>query len=143
VDWISNKWSEYRTATANLAAIQQNADTIFGALWASIGEVRMAVEQSTRIGLDTNGTQNDRVVIMVIGKEGKDSRWMNITLSADLRSITAKWKGAPELSFTIEVCSDGVVCLKFGGREISSRDAARKIMEEFLFGEGSPYSSHV
>jgi hypothetical protein len=133
-------------AHRNVKAVSEAADGVFDQLWEEIKEVCLA-GKNRGMNLDTNGSPLSRVVLMLAthgqsNARSENDRKLTISLSADRRSILAA-SDSGENEMKIEVCPDGVVCLKFQAHKVSSRDAAKIIMEPFLFSGQSPYSSRV
>ena len=71
-----------------------------------------------------------------------EDRKLAIILAENRRSITAK-SDAGDTRLEIAVCPDGVVCLKHQSHQITSPDAAKGIMQAFLFGGQSPFPRQV
>lgn len=145
MDWIIEGVQKRRKAEADLAAVQQHAETLFEQLWQEVTAI-VATGNSEQMRLGTNGTTYQRVVWMTVnpkvGQQSASPLRMTVQLSEDKRSINAS-SHAGEVQFSIAVCPDGVVCLKRDGLKITMRDAGKLIMEDFLFGKDSPFSPNV
>jgi hypothetical protein len=142
MDWIEQGLDDWRKASSDLQVVTESADGIFTQLWEDIKEIVIAAEKQG-IRLMTNGSPQKRVVIMLanssfFGKPLPADRKLAIDLAADRSSIVAR-SDAGEIHLKIEVCSDGVVCLKYQSHPITSRDAAKDIMQDFLFKGNSPF----
>jgi hypothetical protein len=140
--WIDEKMAAYRKARKNLEAVAASADMIFGQLW---GEIEAIIEGISNRGmqLETNGSPRNRVLIMGLpphGSERDQRRRLNLALASAPGAVTITAKSdADETIFNIEVGSDDIVCLKKQGHELTIQEAARAVMEPFLFSGKSPY----
>jgi hypothetical protein len=143
MEWIEQKLSEWRKMQGDLMAIEGAADSIFEQLWDDIAESARAADLHG-MGIKTNGMPRHRTVIMakpMIARMTAD-RKLAIDLADDRRRITTN-SDAGNRDFTIEICPDGVVCLKLLSQRISIQDAAKEVMEDFLFKGNSPFSSRA
>jgi hypothetical protein len=144
MEWIEQKLSEWRKMQGDLMAIEGAADSIFEQLWDDIAE-SARVADLHGMGIKTNGMPRHRTVIMaqplMVPRMAADRR-LTIDLVENRRRITTN-SDAGNKDFTIEICPDGVVCLKLLSQRISIQDAAREVMEDFLFKGDSPFSSRV
>ncbi len=123
--------AERQKALEGSRLISEQAEDTFQNLWAEI-LVLVREAQSKGWQLDTNGSPLARTVSMVAHPRPRNE--LRITLQKDKQQIAISGIKSPtKLSFA--VCEDGVVCLKHDGREVSLRDAARLIIEPFLFPE--------
>lgn len=142
MDWIDKKLTAHNKAKSDVQAVVGAADGIFNAIWGGVVAIsQYANERQMRTS--TNGSPYDRVVNMTlypkVGEVSASPRVLHLTLAESRRKIFAKWDGA-NLDFSIEVCDDGVVCLKLDGRRVDALEAARLIMEPFLFEGKSPFT---
>jgi len=65
-------------------------------------------------------------------------RESRIDLADDRRSITASTDGLA-ISFELATVENDEVCLSQNGKAVSSTEAAKWIMDPFMFGKGSLY----
>ena len=140
MEWIKQGLTEWRKANSALQVVTESADGIFNQLWEEIKEIVVAAVR-LGISLTTNGSPLSRVVVMAdssFGDRLPSERKLAIVLAADRRSIVAS-SDAGEMPLKIEVCPDGVVCLIYSDRPITSREAAKEIMQRFIFKGDSPF----
>ena len=124
MEWFDRRHDEYLKEKQGQESIAQFADSVYGDLWSSIKEVAMRANQRG-FQLRFNGTERHNVVIM--GQKN-----LRIDLSEDKRSITVS--GVESTAhFNLAACEDRV-CLQHDGKSVSSAEAARVLMEPFIFG---------
>src|ERR1035441_1182998 len=87
MEWISQGLTEWRKSGDDLRAVTESADGIFDQLWEDIKEIVIAAT-SEDINLRTNGSPQNRVVIMANSSFGKplpEDRKLTITRSEERR----------------------------------------------------------
>jgi hypothetical protein len=142
MEWIKEGIDNWREAVRKSDLIAESAEGIFDDLWNEVVEISLAAK-TQGMNLATNGAPSKRVVIMDPmhwGPKMVESRKLSIELAKNQRSIVAQ-SDAGEMVFEIAVCPDGVVCLKRGASKITAREAAKEIMQSFLFKGKSPFSA--
>ena len=141
MEWLERRITELQEAKDHKVLLEGTADEVFANLWTEVKAV-VSVALQQRISLETNGKPLARVVRMItaraINSAIPESRELVIKLAEHSRWITAE-SDAGKDSFFLSVDSDGVVFLKFHDQPISAKDAAKEIMDAFLFGGQSPY----
>jgi len=143
--WIDDRLAERQKRNEHEQLIADYAEKIFNDLW---GEIKRSVEEAKtkQIPVYTNDAPYERAVFLsvtgltrhaqVFGEQASQQqsppKRLDIKLAKDNSGITIS--GPPgKLSF--DVCEDKVVCLKCGEKQISIHDAARAILDPFLFPE--------
>jgi hypothetical protein len=132
-DWVNRKFEESGTATADKNAIMADAANIYEELWKAVLSVITAANNRSA-GLRPNGFPQRYKVIM-------GARQVEIALAEDKLSITASYSDIAPISIEIRVRPDSTVCLARDGKPLSYTDAARQIMEPFLFAGTSPFAT--
>lgn len=107
-------------------------------LWAKMNAY---ITEATQKGftLRTNGSLYDRVVEHEVPMGQRPL--LNLALDVTRELISAKQQGRPhfEFIFVLDVCPDGVVCLKYSDEQIQTEDTAVRLLKQFLFPELSDY----
>ena len=143
--WIDDRLAERQKRDEHEQLIADHAETIFNDLWA---EIKRSVDEakSKQIPVYTNGATYERVVLLsVIGptrhaqvfgeqvsQQQSPPKRLHIKLAKDNSGIIIS--GPPEKLY-FDVSEDNVVCLKCDKNQISIHDAARAILDPFLFPE--------
>lgn len=86
----------------------------------------------------TNGSLFDRLVeIQLIRPNATSSHRekFRLVLDAKLRRITAIGDRGVHFTFLLDVCPDGIVCLKQNESRVENEDAVVMILTQFLFPE--------
>ena len=122
--WIDDRLAQWTRKKENDRAIADCAEAIFNELW---DEVKQFVHEANSKGfqLTTNGSPHQRV-IQCRGEV------LRITLNRDAEVISVE---APTFNFTLSfaVGNDGVVGLKCNEKRVSLFQAARLVLDPFLF----------
>ena len=125
------------------ALIAEHSPKIYEDLWnrlnAYIGEAKLK-----GFNIFTNGSLHDRLVELQIPptKAETVSHRDSFTLTLVNERIIAKDKAGQrgvKFDFSLDVCPDGVVCLKLNGERVETEEAAVKVLHKFLFPELAPY----
>jgi hypothetical protein len=138
MSWLDDRIAEHKAIEARRKEIADNAHHVYSALWKEITEI--TEEPSAKLaGVYTNGAAYDRLVCLPNpptrpGFQARSGPQLHIKLADDKQSISVSGTDRyPTITFTLDVCQDGVVCLKFDGAEFSYPDAAIKIVDPLLF----------
>ena len=139
------EWFDKRLAEANLlrqqyAQVRESAETVFEDLWTAVKAIVVdAAKTKVFASIATNGNSSVRVVKMRVESSswlGPEDKELTIRLSDDKRNIEASGSaGRVKVILSLGVCPDGVVCLKYEGKELRPSEAAIKVMDPFLFPE--------
>jgi hypothetical protein len=110
-----------------------SSSNLYNELWDEIS-ARVAEAQDGGMPVSTNGSSYERVV--VYGSSStlpyRKPRQLTITLARDKSEIVAD-SNSDSLDIPIEVGADGVAYLKHRGKQLSIPQAAKLILEPFLF----------
>jgi hypothetical protein len=119
------------------ALIDEHAPKIFGDLWDRIVKHLEEAKQKG-FNLFTNGSLYDRLVEIQLfpsGAHASHRESFHLTLNADKEIVIAKGQRGVKFEFPVDVCSDGIVCIKYQGQQIQTEDASILILKQFLFPE--------
>ena len=119
--------------------VMRGAEGIFNELWDEI--VGFAREADAKgMPVKTNGSSFERIVLASEFPYFSNlSRQRNLTITLDRvnEKISASWLDEA-IDLLIDVCDDGVICLKHEGKKILLKDAAKLILDPFLFPDLQP-----
>lgn len=129
--WLDERMAQSKALRECEKNIWDNAPGLFNAIWDSIVAL---VEDAKKRGfvLVTNGGPYDRVVRLP--QTPGEPLELRITLSSSRTKITVL---APNMSMDlpIDLCADGVACVKLDGLEASLEDVAIRALDPLLFPE--------
>jgi hypothetical protein len=133
VNWIDDAERETQASIERLRLITEHQEEVYEALWQ---EVKAQIEDAKRIErfkvLFTNGGQLSRVVRLPV--QG-GTREISFELNKHDNRIITKRSGDHYVYFDIDVCDDGIVCLKLNEKPVTLKDAAQAALRPFLFVE--------
>jgi hypothetical protein len=139
MSWIDKRIQQRQKLMERNKAVADGAEGLFDDLWKEIAALtKEANDKGLPVG--TDGSAYERVVwAAVIPRLGQptDRRELRINLHKDREEISVSGSSVP-LGLSIDVCDDGVICLKHNGRRILIQGAARLILDPFLFPELQP-----
>jgi hypothetical protein len=130
--WIESRIADGEEWRARNANIRAHAVEIYEAL------IKSHVEEAEQKGFaeSTNGAPRKSKVSLE--KENKSGNCWELQVSLmEAKDRIRAVEGRVDLSFDLDVCPDGVVCLKFAGTPISIRDAAIRVLDPFCFPSSS------
>lgn len=140
--WIDDRLAERDRRNERAERILSRAEEIFANLWK---EIKHCVDEakSKQLPVSANGSPYERVILIpdpiqpprAFGEEvsrSSVSKRLHVKLEKDTSKITVS---GPPHEITIDECEDNVVCLKINSKPISLPDAARAILDPFLFPE--------
>ncbi len=129
--WFERRLADLEAHKQRLALIKQNAPAIYEQVWTEVvGHVKEAKSKGWPV--DTNGEPRKRAVMLQ--KQNKSGDWLLKVILADGKErIRVKGDHGIDFHFALDVCEDGVVCLKLDGSCISVESAAEAILDPFLF----------
>jgi hypothetical protein len=129
MSWIDDRLEQREALAERNKLIDENADAIYYALWKEIvGFIEEAVTKGLRVS--TNGAVQRRYIVLE-APLGLGQQRLELTMESK-RTISAAG-GSLNLKFDLDVCTDSVVCLKQQGHQISERETAMLILDQFLF----------
>jgi hypothetical protein len=129
--WIDTRMADLEAWRKRNSTIRAHAADIYEALWKEIVEHLDEAKQKG-FPLSTNGASRKRVVSLE--KDNKPGQhWeLDVILVDPKDRIRAKGDRV-DLFLDLDICPDGVVCLKLDGKQISLEEAAIRILDPFLF----------
>jgi len=132
--WIDDRIAETKARETRDMEIARYAATVFDNLWEEIKRV-LAEASSKGIPTNTNGSPEDREVWLSMpippGRDSSSRREFHLKLDRRDPGISAT--GAVSIRLSFDLCEDGVVCLKYADNPISISEAAKLILDRFLF----------
>jgi len=129
--WISGRLEQRKKLIDRRNAVANNAENLFGELWIAI--ITCTTEaKASGLAVETNGTSLERVVAACTPPDPHKRKELRIKLDKYGEKVTVSESGR-ETEFLIDVCDDGVICLKLDGKQVTIQDAARLILDPFLF----------
>jgi hypothetical protein len=140
MSWIDDRLADRNALRARETLIKEHAISIYEALWNKLVE-HIEDAKTKSFDLFTNGALQNRKVILwkkeLSGEYAKTSE--ELTFRLDGKVIFARSANGLDLSFYLDVCPDGVVCLKTtGDKQISIEEASIAILDLFLFPDLPP-----
>ena len=138
MSWIDDDLDKLKKLRLRNNTVKNGAEGIFNDLWDGI--VDLTKEATTKgLFVKTNGSPYERVVWASPCPNFQDKGELKITLHREREEISAC--GPDEsIVLSIDMCDDGVVCLKYKGKRVRIEEASRLILEPFLFPELQPQS---
>lgn len=128
MSWIDDRLAERKVLEERNHLLDDHAVDIYTAVWK---EMMTFVEEAKTKGfsnlLPNGSVQNRRIILAVHGNDEA----LSLTMS-NKRIIRASLPGK-ELLFDLDVCDGGIVCLKHDGEQVNEQEAARRILDPFLF----------
>jgi hypothetical protein len=133
MSWIDERIEQRAEIERRDRLIDDHATKIYMAVWSEIMEV---VQEGSSKGfpLTAGGSLHERMIMLRVSSGNE--RTVHFTMK-DKRKIHASGDGV-ELWLELDVCDGGIVCLKNSGEQITVQEAARCILDPFLFPEFGP-----
>jgi hypothetical protein len=133
MSWIDERLAERQALVERNRLLDDHAVQVYAAVWK---EMMTFVEEAKTKGFSnllTNGSvQNRRLILAVPGND----KTLSVTMT-DKRIIRASCSGK-ESRFELDVCDGGIVCLRHDGEQVTEQEAARRILDPFLFPDLPP-----
>ena len=129
MSWITDRIAERKAAQDRKALIFSEGENVFAALWVAILAL---TKEATANGfpVHTNGSPHARAVAYT--PPGDFQRQLEISLHREEGEIIAQGPDG-NIKLLLDVGTDGVVGLKTTGPWLSLEQAAREILDPFLF----------
>ncbi len=133
--WIDDTEKHLADITKRDGQIRTDADVLFKGLW---DELKANVADARRItrfaSLETNGNPEARIIKMQVPGPVAMPREksVRISLMKDEHRIVTN-DGVVDVVIDIDVCDDGVTCLKINGSQASYAEVAIAILRPFLY----------
>ena len=131
--WIERRMADLEEFRKRKSAIRERAVDIYEALWK---EITGHVEEAERKGfaISTNGALRKRSVLLE--KKNKPGQFFELEIIlVDAKDRIRATGDRVDFFLDLDLCPDGVVCLKLTGNQISVEDAAIRVLDPFLFPE--------
>jgi hypothetical protein len=136
MSWIDERVQQRRRLAERNKAVAEAAEVLFNDLWEEItAQAKEAQEKSVAVG--TDGSAHERIVWapnVASLAQPMNRRELKISLRKEIEQISVS---GTEFSMNLSVAirEDGVVCLKHNGEPVLIQEAARLILDQFLFPE--------
>jgi hypothetical protein len=139
MSWVHDRLNNEERARKEAAKIRLHADSLYGELWR---EIAARVEDAkSKLVVSTNGSEYRRVVLRggaVTGAYHQPDKLI-ISLADDKQTLLIQFVDEYESDpvtvreIPLGVCDGDIVCLMHDGRQLSIPEAAKLILEPFLF----------
>ena len=139
MSWIDERVEQRRRLTERNKAVAEGAEVLFNGLWEEISaQTKEAQEKLVPCGI--NGSGHERIVwapnVSSLAQP-TNRRELKINLRKEREQISVSGTEF-SMNLSIVVGEDGVVCLKHNGKPVLIQEAARLILDQFLFPELQP-----
>jgi hypothetical protein len=135
VRWLEDRIAESAALQARSKYITDSAMEVYEFLWREIMQV-IEDARKHKFPLFTDVSFDDRVISLSVDPgppaTHRNRDELHVRLAADKHSITAVGPRV-NIVLNLDICEDGIVCLKSKGEHIAVKDAAIKILDCFLF----------
>lgn len=133
MEWLDQRFENYHKAAKDRRTIRETGDDVYTEVWKEIQEVVRAARKRG-IDLQINGLPLHHTVRM-------GEHLLKIDLDKDKESITGESFGKTMVVLRFVLDAENAVFIENSGDPVSYAEAARRIMEPFLFGKHSAYAS--
>ena len=140
--WIDERMEQHRRLMERNRFVADSAESLFDELWKEIA-ARTKEAHDKGLPAGTDGSAYERIVwasVVPRLSQATNRRELRINLHKQLEDISVTGSDF-SLNLSIDVCEDGVICLKHNGKRILIPEAARLILDPFLFPELQPKNS--
>ena len=140
MNWIDDRIKQRQVEASRSAVIDSSAEQIFNDLWDEINRW-VAEAKQKNLPVFTNGTPYERIVSLSVpppsGRSQSNPRQLTIRLAREKKAIVVGGisAGGQSVQLTLDVCDDGVICIKHYGERVSVSEIAMQILDHFLFPE--------
>ena len=139
MSWIDERVQQRRRLAERNKAVAEAAEVLFNDLWQEItAQAKEAQEKSVAVG--TDGSAHERIVWapnVASLAQPMNRRELKISLRKEIEQISVSGTEF-SMNLSVAVGEDGVVCLKHNGEPVLIQEAARLILDQFLFPELQP-----
>ena len=136
MSWIDERVEQRRRLAERNKAVAEAAEVLFNDLWQEItAQAKEAQEKSVAVG--TDGSAHERIVWapnVASLAQPMNRRELKISLRKEIEQISVSGTEF-SMNLSVAVGEDGVVCLKHNGEPVLIQEAARLILDQFLFPE--------
>jgi hypothetical protein len=136
MSWVDDRLDNQKRSEKERALISIHAEKVYNDLWKEISD---RVDDAKKRGkpAETNGSPYERTVLMGAGNiyqtRPEDSRQLTITLARTEGKIIALDSDGNSLDIELMVSEGDIVRPKHQGRTLTIPEAAKLILEPFLF----------
>ena len=136
MSWIDERVEQRRRLAERNKAVAEAAEVLFNELWEEItAQAKEAQEKSVAVG--TDGSGHEKIVwapnVSSLAQP-TNRRELKISLRKEVEQISVSGTEF-SMNLSVAVGEDGVVCLKHNGTSVLIQEAARLILDQFLFPE--------
>lgn len=142
MSWIDERLQQRREIFLRNTQIEHDSERIFNDIWDAI--IPFVEEAALKgINVSTNGTPFERTVSLSVVTETLTRRTASLPKVATIKLEKEKHVitvvgTQPNIELAIDICSDGVVCVKYQGRRVLIGGIAAYILDRFLFPDLAP-----
>lgn len=138
MSWIDDRLKQRDDTYRRTVLIERAAPVVFDNLWDAI--VPWVEEAKKRnMPVFTNGTPYERIVILStpirLGQTQSDPKHLTLSIAKDRSAIVVTGIGSEPTTLILDMCDDGVVCIKHKGEEVPIADIAISLLDQFFFPE--------
>ena len=137
MSWIDERVEQRRRLAERNKAVGEGAEVLYRDLWEEItAQTKEAQEKSVAVGTN-NGSAHERIVWapnVASLAQPMNRRELKISLRKEIEQISVSGTEF-SMNLSVAVGEDGVVCLKHNGEPVLIQEAARLILDQFLFPE--------
>jgi hypothetical protein len=127
--WLDEQIAGWQEMNHRNRLLDAGASALYDKLWENILAIKDEARQKGLV-VDTHGTTTERMI--GCGEANTDERReITFELNPDRRKIEIR--GHFSQDFTIDICPDGAVCIKYQGAPISIEEASHRILGPLLF----------
>ena len=136
MSWIDERVQQRRRLAERNKAVAEGAEVLFNDLWEEItAQAKEAHEKFVAVGID--GSAHEKIVwapnVSSLAQP-TNRRELKINLRKEVEQISVSGTEF-SMNLSVAVGEDGVVCLKHNGEPVLIQEAARLILDQFLFPE--------
>jgi len=133
VTWIDERLEKRNELIRRNTAVASGAEGLFNDLWKEVFSLLTEAKQKG-FGIRTNGSSFERFAWVSNYPPSRDERELKLNLSREEEKVSATICNQV-IEFSIDMCEDGVVCLKREGKAVLIQEAAKYILDPLLFPE--------
>jgi hypothetical protein len=139
MSWVDDAFNESEQLAIRNQRIESGRGQLYDDLWKHVTDDIQEINKRGRAALHTNGTTYNRIVsptnpIMRANYPHDVDVSKDCHIKLEGRKITVSGYGIG-LSFDVDVCPDGVVCLKQNGEHVKLEKASMMILRPLAFPE--------
>ncbi len=138
MSWMEDRSREVKELERRTQEIAAEAPKLYESLWEEIAANVKEAQTKKLLPLEplTNGSGHDRIVRIPVPPQRQETlaapKELHIRLSKDKQTIVASGHGV-NVKLDLDICDDGIVCLKSAGQRISIQQAVILLLDQFFF----------